>query len=138
MELKYIESGHSDQERLMSINPNFGTGAIEYIRNCGNCAVANELRHKGVVKMTLQEAYLKAKSDGAKRGETLLTSCNDYGEFWGFYFRPPTDNPDGIANITVNKETGAIGYFIPPMNLDLWRKRKPISIEQFAEYNVAI
>jgi hypothetical protein len=47
LELKYIESGHSDKERLMSINPNFGTGAIEYIRNCGNCAVANELRHKG-------------------------------------------------------------------------------------------
>ena len=47
MELKRIEGAHSDQERLASINPNFGTGAIEYIRNCGNCAVANELRRKG-------------------------------------------------------------------------------------------
>ena len=88
--------------------------------------------------MTLQEAYLKAKSDGEKTGFTLLTSCNDYGECWGFHFRPPTDNPDGIGDITINKTTGAIGYFIPPMNLNLWRKRVSIPIEQFAEYNVAI
>lgn len=89
--------------------------------------------------MTLHEAYLKAKNDGAKIGHTRLSTCSDYGDFWGFVFVPDTiDVPDGIGAITVNKKTGAIGYFIPPMNLDLWRKRKPVSLEQFTEYNVAV
>jgi len=84
--------------------------------------------------MTLHEAYLKARSDAKRRGETFLTSCKDYGDFWGFYFRPPTDEEiDGIANVTVNKKTGMIGYFIPPMDMELFRNAKSVSIDQFIE-----
>jgi len=88
--------------------------------------------------MTLHEAYLKAKSERAKIGLTRLLSCRDYGEFWGFYFTFPTKNPDGIADITINKKTGEKSNFIPPMDFDLWDRAVPIPIEQFAEYNVAI
>jgi hypothetical protein len=88
--------------------------------------------------MTLHEAYLKAKSEQEKDGLTRLLACRDYGAFWGFYFTFPAKNPDGIADITINKKTGAIGYFNPPMDLDLAKKAIPISIEQFADYNVAI
>jgi hypothetical protein len=93
--------------------------------------------------MTLQEAYLKAKSDAEKDGHTRLVECRDYGEFWGFAFVPPLDDDvlkelNGGCDTTVNKKNGKIGYFIPPMDLDLARKSIPIPIEQFAEYNVAI
>jgi hypothetical protein len=89
--------------------------------------------------MTLQEAYLKAKREREKRGLTRLHSCHDYGDFWGFYFVHPTEKMgDGVADITVNKKTGAIGHFNAIMDLDLSKKSIPISIEQFAEYNVAI
>jgi hypothetical protein len=89
--------------------------------------------------MILHEAYLKAKSEQEKKGFTLLVSCADYGDFWGFYFRPPTEKEiNGISDITVNKETGEIGYFIPPLDLDVFDKRKPIPVELFAEYNVAV
>jgi len=88
--------------------------------------------------ITLHEAYFKAKKNREKKGFTLLTECRDYGDFWSFYFRPPTHNPDGIADITVNKNTGEISYFNPIMDLDLFEKATPIPIEQFAEYNVAI
>jgi hypothetical protein len=95
--------------------------------------------------MTLQEAYIKAKAVNAKRSYTLLISCGDYGAFWGFVFMPTTYNPNdsytipnGSGETTVNKETGEIGEFFPPMDLDLFDKRIPIPIEQFAEYNVAI
>jgi len=96
--------------------------------------------------MTLQEAYLKAKSDGEEYGPVRLSSCRDYGEFWGFCFVPALgknllkelNGGIGECDITVNKKTGAIGYFIPPMDFDLWNKAVPVPIEQFSEYNVAI
>jgi hypothetical protein len=91
--------------------------------------------------ITLQEAYLKAKSDAEleKRGLTHLLECRDYGDFWGFYFVHPTKEMGyGMCDITVNKKNGEIGYFNPLMDLDLWDKAIPIPIEQFAEYNVAI
>jgi len=89
--------------------------------------------------ITLHEAYLKAKNERAKKGFTRLNSCRDYGDFWGFMFIPPEKKAgDGLSDITVNKKTGTIGYFIPPMDLDLAKRAVPIPIEQFAEYNVAI
>ena len=93
--------------------------------------------------MTLQEAYLKAKSEWGKKGFTLLFSCYDYGEFWGFMFIRPTDENlikelNGGGDITINKKTGAIGYFYPTMDLNLSKNAIPIPIEHFAEYNVAI
>jgi len=90
--------------------------------------------------ITLHEAYLKVKSDRAKKGLTRLNSCRDYGEFWGFYFIDPTEKPgiDGRADITVNKNTGDIRFFNPIMDFDLFENAIPIPIEQFAEYNVAI
>jgi len=88
--------------------------------------------------MTLQEAYLKAKNEEAKVGYTLLMDCRDYGDSWGFCFRPPTHKPDGLAYITVNKKTGDIRFFNPIMDLDLAEKAIRITIDQFAEYNVAI
>jgi hypothetical protein len=92
--------------------------------------------------MTLHEAFIKAKTVAEMEGHTLLVSCGDYGDFWGFGFMPEgflLDKPSGGgADTTVNKETGEIGVFIPPMDLDLFSKRKPIPIDQFTEYNVAI
>ena len=89
--------------------------------------------------ITLHEAYLKAKSDAEKDGLTRLSSCRDYGEFWGFHFIHPTEKMgDGFADTTINKKTGDLSYFSPPMDFDLWDKAIPIPIEQFAEYNVAI
>jgi len=92
--------------------------------------------------MTLHDAYIKAKDEAKKSGLTVFTACGDYGDFWGFRFWPngfSLDKPSGGgADITVNKKTGNIGSFIPTMDLDLFDKRKPIPIDQFAEYNVAI
>jgi hypothetical protein len=47
LELKRIEGEWSNQEHLEAVNPNFGTGAKALNNNCGNCTVANELRHQG-------------------------------------------------------------------------------------------
>ncbi|GBU22050.1 hypothetical protein R80B4_01953 [Fibrobacteres bacterium R8-0-B4] len=95
--------------------------------------------------ITLHEAYLKAKSDAEEDGHTLLDTCNDYGDFWGFLFLPPTffddppnKRPRGFSDVTVNKKTGEIGYFVPHMDFDLFDKRISIPIEQFTEYNVAV
>ena len=47
MELKRIEGAWSNLENLEAINPDFWTGDEGYTNNCGNCAVANELRRQG-------------------------------------------------------------------------------------------
>jgi hypothetical protein len=47
VDLRRIEGVWSDKENLEAINPNYGTGATALITNCGNCAVAYELRHQG-------------------------------------------------------------------------------------------
>jgi hypothetical protein len=92
--------------------------------------------------MTLQEAYRKAKGAAEMEGHPLFVNGRDYGDFWGFYFVRENfrfDEPSGGGgDITVNKKTGAIGFFFPPMDFDLAKKAIPIHIEQFAEYNVAI
>jgi hypothetical protein len=90
--------------------------------------------------MTLHEAYLKAKSYGEKYGRTCLSSCRDYGDFWGFDFVSPMrkKGDNGCADITINKKTGEKSTFNPIMDLDLAEKAIRIPIEQFAEYNVAI
>jgi len=93
--------------------------------------------------ITLQEAYLKAKSKEEKSGRTRFIGCRDYGDFWGFEFVEPIDesllkelNGDGF--VTINKNTGDIRYTNPAMIFHLFEKATPIPIEQFAEYNVAI
>lgn len=84
--------------------------------------------------MTLHDAYLKAKDDAKRRNYTLLISCGDYGEFWGFVFRPPTkEELNGVGEITINKMTGEVGYFFPHEDFDLYDKRKSIPITQFTE-----
>jgi hypothetical protein len=93
--------------------------------------------------MTLHDAYLKAKKYEEKYGRTRLSSCRDYGAFWGFCFVPPIDKKllerlNGCADITINKKTGEKSSFNPIMDLDLAEKAIPIPIEQFADYNVAI
>jgi hypothetical protein len=47
LDLRRIEGAWSDKENLEAINPHFWTGDDKYIENCGNCTVANELRHQG-------------------------------------------------------------------------------------------
>jgi len=92
--------------------------------------------------MTLHEAFVKAKSVAEREGRTLLVSCGDFGDFWGFVFMENDfrfDEPSGgSAYTTVDKKTGEIGFFVPTMDLDLFSKSKSIPVEQFAEYNVAI
>lgn len=92
--------------------------------------------------MTIYEAYLIAKSDAVRNGKTRLWACSDYGDFWGFLFGVPVPGHDypvpGEGDITVNKETGNVGFFAPITDLDLLDKAKHIPIEQFTEYNVAV
>jgi len=90
--------------------------------------------------MTLHEAYLKAKNNVCARGLTLLVSCTDYGDFWGFVLMPPTyDKNDkrtwvgGGGNITVNKKNGAIGFLSWPKDIAIFDKGKPISIDEVVE-----
>jgi len=84
--------------------------------------------------MTLYEAFLKARDNAKADGHALLAECADYGDFWGFDFCPQTEGDiNGDAIVTVNKKNGTIRYFVPYADLDLYDKRKPIPIEQFAE-----
>jgi len=94
--------------------------------------------------MTLQEAYLKAKIESEKHGLTLLVGCEDYGDFWGFDFAPPNfdeDNPHtwviGAGPTTVNKKTGAVEELGSGQAIRLPNGR-PVPIEQFEEYSVAV
>jgi hypothetical protein len=47
VDLRRIEGTWSDKENLEAINPDFWTRDEKYTENCGNCTVANELRHQG-------------------------------------------------------------------------------------------
>jgi hypothetical protein len=47
VELRRIEGAWSGKENLEAINPDFWTRDKGVIYNCGNCTVANELRHQG-------------------------------------------------------------------------------------------
>jgi len=47
VELKRIEGEWSDKENLEAINPERWMATEGVTKNCGNCAVANELRHQG-------------------------------------------------------------------------------------------
>jgi hypothetical protein len=47
VDLRRIEGAWSSQENLEAINPDFWTRDEKYTENCGNCAVAYELRHQG-------------------------------------------------------------------------------------------
>ncbi|GBU21307.1 hypothetical protein R80B4_01196 [Fibrobacteres bacterium R8-0-B4] len=90
--------------------------------------------------MTLQEAYLKAKNAAKGDGLTLLTSCNDYGDVWGFEFMPPTYNPKdpgtrigGGYDVIINKKTGEATEYNPFLDgFDLLGKAKPIPLKQIS------
>ena len=47
MNLRRIEGTWSDKEHLEAINPHLWTRDDGFTNNCGNCTVANELRHQG-------------------------------------------------------------------------------------------
>jgi hypothetical protein len=47
LDLRRIEGVWSDKESLEAINPDYWTRDEKYTQNCGNCTVANELRHQG-------------------------------------------------------------------------------------------
>jgi len=47
VELRRIEGTWSNQENLEAVNPDYWTRDEKYTYNCGNCAVANELRRQG-------------------------------------------------------------------------------------------
>jgi hypothetical protein len=47
LELKRIEGAWSNLENLEAVNPHLWTRADGFTNNCGNCTVANELRHQG-------------------------------------------------------------------------------------------
>ena len=84
MELRRIEGEWSNKENLEAINPNYGTGAAALTKNCGNCTVANELRHQGYDVVALPE-YGLGKSidaladmfDGAKVQKASKLSTAD-------------------------------------------------------------
>ncbi|MDR2694378.1 MAG: hypothetical protein LBB74_09235 [Chitinispirillales bacterium] len=48
LDFERIEDERSNQQNLEAINPYLWTGYQQFTRNCGNCAVANELRHRGL------------------------------------------------------------------------------------------
>lgn len=96
--------------------------------------------------MTLHEAYIKAKVEMEVRAKTKkwgplrIEGCRDYGDFWGFGIVPLNYDEDDEStwfadrcDITVNKQTGAIGHFTTLMDFDLAMKSKPVPIEQFIE-----
>ncbi len=90
--------------------------------------------------MTLFEAYSKANSAAKVQGLTQPRGCKDFGDFWGFVFMPPTYDPDNIKThiggngyITINKESGLLGHFTPVVDLNLFRKGKPVPLDQFVE-----
>jgi len=47
VDLRRIEGTRSDKERLEAVNPERWMATEGVTRNCGNCAVANELRYQG-------------------------------------------------------------------------------------------
>ncbi|GBU21524.1 hypothetical protein R80B4_01417 [Fibrobacteres bacterium R8-0-B4] len=80
--LRRIEGEQSDKERLEAINPLFWTGDIKYTNNCGNCTVANELRHQGYDVEAkpgdgMRTAELAEMFDGAKVQSAKQLSITD-------------------------------------------------------------
>jgi len=88
--------------------------------------------------MTLQEAYTKAKTEGEKYGLVRLKELLDFGNSWGFLLMPQGEDVIGPGHITVNKKNGTLRNVHPHTDWALYSKSKPISIEQFVEYNVAV
>jgi len=82
VDLRRIEGEWGNKENLEAINPDFWTQDNKYTKNCGNCAVATELRHQGYdvearpgLGMTLNE--LADMFDGAKVQRAALISTTD-------------------------------------------------------------
>ena len=106
-----------------------------------NCAV--EVR--SVIMITLQDAYIKAKNVAKIDGLTLLTTCSDYEDVWGFEFMPPTFDPKdsgtcigGGYDVIISKKTGEIRKYNPFVDgFDLYGKSKNISVKQFKKDSIS-
>lgn len=55
--------------------------------------------------MTLQEAYVKAKSLDKDYESAYLTSCRDFGDFWMFSFSPIPYDPE-------DRSTWVVGGYV--------------------------
>jgi hypothetical protein len=82
VELKLIEGVWSNQEHLEAINPHLWTRDDGFTNNCGNCAVANELRRRGYdvearqgLGMTLDE-FADMFDGAAVRNASKLSMTN--------------------------------------------------------------
>jgi len=64
--------------------------------------------------VNIEQAYQKAQQEAKKRfGDYPIKEKYDLGDVWAFYFG--TDDDAGVPYITVNKQTGAVGFLtIPP------------------------
>jgi len=77
-----IEGELSRQQNLAAVNPNIGTGALEYRQNCTNCAVAYELRQRGFDVEALPGLGMATQDladmfDGANVRSAALLSTTD-------------------------------------------------------------
>ncbi|MDR2693524.1 MAG: hypothetical protein LBB74_04835 [Chitinispirillales bacterium] len=81
MDFKRIEGKLTNQQNLGAINPKFGTSK-EYNNNCGNCTVANELRHRGydveaLPSLNMSTHELVDMFDGATVQHAYMVSTTD-------------------------------------------------------------
>jgi hypothetical protein len=96
--------------------------------------------------ITLQDAYIKAKNVAKVDGLTLLTTCSDYEDVWGFEFMPPTFDPKdsgtyigGGYDVIISKKTGEIWKYNPFVHgFDLYGKSKNVSVKQFKKDNISL
>lgn len=78
----------------------------------------------------LKAAYEKAHKEFP---EYKMIECLDIGDAYAFYFsQSETENIPGLPYVSVNKESGSVGYLtIPPFeNLEIIRKGKKIEITE--------
>ncbi len=77
--------------------------------------------------MTIKEAYEIAKKDYPCDG--YLVGCSEFPDFWGFIFAAEKNGLGG-AYWTVDKKDGHVDVFNPTENLELFRKRKKIPLDE--------
>jgi hypothetical protein len=80
--------------------------------------------------MTLQEAYIKAKTVDKVFESAYLIECTDYGDFWIFSFSPEPYDPKRIwvgGEIKVDKKTENAMGIAAPMLFGLKGKDVPLA-----------
>jgi len=134
-------------EALMSVNPGKGD------RNCGACAIAYEMRRRGIdvearligINMiTLKEAYFIAKRNSEY---SRLNRCNDAGDCWTFGFVPRDYDPADWKNnlleehggggiLTVDKDTGRLWEYFPARDgFGILGRQKAVPLTEFTGYD---